>query len=83
MKKLAGLMVLMALTSSAYAGGGSSGGGSLLCQIELALHLVSSCPSGSGGGGPAAAPEIDPASAMTALTFVMGGLAVVRGRRRK
>ena len=31
---------------------------------------------------PVAAPEIDPASASTALTLLMGGLAVVRGRRR-
>jgi len=30
-----------------------------------------------------AAPELDPASAMAALTFLSGGLAVLRGRRRK
>jgi hypothetical protein len=29
------------------------------------------------------APEIDPASAMAALTLMAGGLAVLRGRRRK
>jgi hypothetical protein len=29
------------------------------------------------------APEIDPASAMTGLTMLAGGLAVLRGRRRK
>lgn len=34
-------------------------------------------------GGPAAAPEIDPASAIGALTLLAGGLAVVRGRRSK
>jgi hypothetical protein len=28
-----------------------------------------------------AAPEIDPASAITALTLLAGGLAVIRGRR--
>jgi hypothetical protein len=86
MKKLAGLVVLLAMTSSAYAGGGGGGGlGGLLCQIELKLGMVPSCPSGGGGSGggsgPTAAPEIDPASAMTALTLVLGGLAVVRGRR--
>jgi hypothetical protein len=87
MRKLAGLVVLLAMTSSAYAGGGGGGGG-LLCQIELLLGLVSSCPSGgsggcggSGGSGPAAAPEVDPGSAMTALTLVLGALAVARGRR--
>ena len=29
------------------------------------------------------APEIDPASAMSALTLLAGGLAIVRGRRIK
>ncbi|HVS75501.1 MAG TPA: hypothetical protein VHE11_01115 [Steroidobacteraceae bacterium] len=33
--------------------------------------------------GPAAAPEIDPASATAALTFLAGGLAILRGRRRR
>jgi hypothetical protein len=32
---------------------------------------------------PAAAPEIDPASATAALTLLAGGLAMLRGRRRK
>jgi hypothetical protein len=32
---------------------------------------------------PAHAPEIDPASAMAALTMLAGGLAVMRGRRAK
>lgn len=31
----------------------------------------------------AAAPEIDPAAAAGAMTLLLGGLAVVRGRRRK
>jgi hypothetical protein len=30
---------------------------------------------------PAAAPEIDPASAFSAFTLLAGGLAVIRGRR--
>jgi LPXTG-motif cell wall-anchored protein len=33
--------------------------------------------------GPVPAPEIDPASAMAGLTMLAGGLAVLRGRRRK
>ena len=32
---------------------------------------------------PVAAPEIDPAAAGSALTLLGGGLAVVRGRRKK
>jgi len=34
-------------------------------------------------GKPAAAPEIDPASAMAGLTLMAGGLLVLRGRRSK
>ncbi|HEX4025811.1 MAG TPA: hypothetical protein VHX52_14075 [Steroidobacteraceae bacterium] len=33
-------------------------------------------------GAPAAAPEIDPSSAIAGLTLLIGGLAVIRGRRR-
>ena len=37
---------------------------------------------GSGGGGGFSAPEIDPSSAVSALTLLLGALAVLRGRRR-
>ena len=37
----------------------------------------------SGQGGAVAAPEFDPASAFAALTLLSGGLAVLRGRRKK
>ena len=33
--------------------------------------------------GPVSAPEIDPSAAVSALTLLAGGLAVVRGRRDK
>lgn len=32
---------------------------------------------------PSAAPEIDPASAFSGMTLLLGGLAVMRGRRAK
>lgn len=35
----------------------------------------------SGSSNPAAAPEIDPASAMSAFTLLAGGLVLIRGRR--
>jgi hypothetical protein len=42
---------------------------------------------GSGGGGDSrhhiAAPEIDPSSAVSALTLLLGGLVVLRGRFQK
>jgi len=81
MKKLAGLLVLMAVTSSAYAGGG--GGGSVLCQIQQWLGLVPSCSDGNHHhGGPIPAPELDPSSAVSAITLLLGGLAILRPRRR-
>lgn len=39
--------------------------------------------SGHSGGGTVAAPELDPAAALAALTLLTGGLAVLRGRRSK
>jgi hypothetical protein len=36
----------------------------------------------TGGGGPTPAPEIDPASAAGALVLLLGGMAILRGRRR-
>ena len=38
-------------------------------------------PSSAGETPPAAAPEIDPASAMSAFTLLAGGLVLIRGRR--
>jgi hypothetical protein len=35
------------------------------------------------GAARVSAPELDPASAMAALTLLTGGLAVLRGRRKK
>ncbi len=56
-------------------------------RIILNLVLVGLAGSvymmGATGNGPGAAPEIDPASAASALAFVAGALAVVRGRRKK
>jgi len=38
---------------------------------------------GSGGGGSVAAPEMDPAGMLAALTLLAGGLAIIRGRRAR
>jgi|SRR6185437_6291408 len=38
---------------------------------------------GGGGGGSVAAPEMDPAGMLGALTLLAGGLVVIRGRRAK
>ena len=47
----------------------------------LGLTDPDSGHSGS-SGGTVAAPELDPAAALAALTLLTGGLAVLRGRRR-
>ena len=57
--------------------GVASAGGSNKCDS----FWFDSC--GRGGHEPVRAPEIDPASAMSGLTMLAGGLAVLRGRRRK
>ena len=43
----------------------------------------SSSSSSGSTGGTVAAPELDPAMALAALTLLSGGLAVLRGRRSK
>jgi hypothetical protein len=48
-----------------------------------AIHAASSSTSGSGTSTAAvSAPEIDPAGIMSGMTLLLGGLAVLRGRRK-
>ena len=49
----------------------------------VCAHAVTCLEYVGGCGGVAAAPEIDPGSAMAALTLLAGGLAVARGRFRR
>ncbi len=54
------------------------------CKIDYLLGFIPyEVCTPSNGAMPVAAPEIDPASAMAGLTLMAGGLAVLRGRRRK
>jgi hypothetical protein len=70
-RKISLAVVLMSVAGFASAGTGSN------CKQVLWFTVC-------GPSGPAAqAPEIDPASAMTGLTMLAGGLTVLRGRRRK
>ncbi len=71
-KKVTATIVLCAIAGIASAGGGRGGHGG---------HGGGHGGGGWGGNGPVAAPEIDPASASSALTLLLGGLAVVRSRR--
>ena len=47
------------------------------------LQLIGLCGNPGHGGKPVQAPEVDPASAMSGLTLLVGGLAVLRGRGKK
>jgi hypothetical protein len=74
-RKIGLAVVLMAMAGVASAGGP----GSSNCFHILWLDF---CPPGR-DPAPVKAPELDPASAMAGLTMLAGGLAVLRGRRRK
>jgi hypothetical protein len=52
----------------------------LAATTGVAMAVISE---GGGGLTPVGAPEIDPASAMSGLTLLLGSLAVLRGRRVK
>ena len=74
-KKIGLVVALLAIAGVASADAGSSN-----CLHIAFLELF--CRPGT-GSGPVSAPEIDPASAMAGLTMLAGGLAVLRGRRKK
>jgi hypothetical protein len=88
-RKLVAICVLsLAAASAAQADGQNGPSLSWWQQLEQSWdnfwdNLWDHKDPGHGGtpGSPVAAPEIDPASAMSALTLLAGGLVVIRGRR--
>jgi LPXTG-motif cell wall-anchored protein len=74
-KKIGLAVVLLAIAGVASADAGGSN-----CFHIAFLELF--CQAGR-NPGTVSAPEIDPASAMAGLTMLAGGLAVLRGRRKK
>jgi hypothetical protein len=74
-RKISLALVLMTLAGVASA---DSDGGSRCINF----WFITIC-SPAGNPNPVKAPEIDPASAMAGLTMLAGGLAVLRGRRRR
>jgi hypothetical protein len=75
MSKLVAILVLsLGASSAAFAGNSNCG---------LLGELLGICGNPGHGGNPTQAPEIDPASAMSGLSLLVGGLAVMRGRRKK
>ena len=76
-KFLAVLFLSLGATTAAHAGGTNP-----LCTL-LPFLCGPSTPTPPSHGNPTAAPEIDPASAISGLMLLSGGLVVLRGRRRK
>ena len=54
-----------------------------LLKIAGAFMLILGVSAVALAAPPAFTPEIDPGSAVTALTFISGAMLLVRGRRRK
>jgi len=75
-KKISLAVVLLAMAGVASADAGSGN-----C-FSFAFIPKLFCQAGP-NPGTVSAPEIDPASAMAGLTMLAGGLAVLRGRRKK
>jgi len=77
-------LILLAGVASANGGhdwhkDGYFGGKPDTCISEVSDH---SCTTGgSGGWGVVSAPEIDPAATISAVTLLLGGLLVLRGRK--
>jgi len=74
MRKLTMTLLLAACSSVAMAGG-SGGHCTHFLFWEICDHA------GGPGGPPVGAPEVDPASAISALTLLAGSLVVLRSRR--
>jgi LPXTG-motif cell wall-anchored protein len=71
--------ISLAIVLMTMAGVASAAGSSDRCSNWVLFNFCFPSRSPS----PVKAPEIDPASAMAGLTMLAGGLAVLRGRRRK
>jgi hypothetical protein len=67
-----------------FTSSGALVGALVVDPISDVASIKSGVPAGwsNGGGGTVSAPEIDPTSAIAALTLLAGGLAVLRGGRR-
>jgi LPXTG-motif cell wall-anchored protein len=70
-------LALVLTTIAGMASASSGGSGDKCVQILWFTFCSPASPA------PIKAPEIDPASAMVGLTMLAGGLAVLRGRRKK
>jgi hypothetical protein len=59
--------------------------GALALSLTATLASAACVTGVAGCGGPPSlrAPEIDPASAVAAMTLLLGGIAVMRGRKKK
>ena len=75
-KLLLAMCLCCAVAGPALADDCSGGSG----HVKVVACINSPPPEG-GNGGTVTAPEVDPASAASALVLLVGGLLVLRGRR--
>jgi hypothetical protein len=77
----------LAVVLATVAGAASASPPGVTCHTEYFLGLnwlpYEVCTTDPSHRHPIAAPEIDAASAVAGLTFMVGGLAMLRGRRSK
>jgi hypothetical protein len=69
------------IASASPSTGGCGHGGPIIEFIDNVFGITPNC--GSGGGGSVRAPEIDPASTIGAVSLLLGGLVVLRGRKAR
>jgi len=58
-------------------------GGIATAALALVTVMASSAAAGGGSGGHRGVPEIDPGTAVSALSLALGGIAVLKDQRRK
>jgi hypothetical protein len=81
-RKISLALVFMAMAGAASASGSDKGKGFDHDTCFHFLWLSFGCDPVERPTPPVKAPEIDPASAIAGFTMLVGGLAVLRGRRR-
>jgi hypothetical protein len=77
------LGILLTVVAGAASARTSSGGLSCKTEYFWGIFRYESCTIEKKNPAPVAAPEINAASAVAGLTLMIGGLAVLRGRRSK
>ncbi len=77
------VLALSNVAAAAPTGGGCPRVPPIIGFLDDLLDITPDCGTSSGPPGSVQAPEIDPAAAIGAATLLLGGLAVLRGRKTR